>query len=180
MWCNVSESGYISVECTGKRFVVRISSLHTLRWVHDKVQILWLNLLSFIAPSPRKTLPLPFRVFNQPLHVWPFFVCRKQIYDGIAQLHYLIEKSPWLSFLSVIFPEFREWDKQSGCFDQSSAQYRAEAGEGRPLSLSQDNGTYEGAWDFCRKLEGRGSREETAAHAVIRGSSVPDWGRDGL
>lgn len=69
MWCNVSESGYISAESTGKGFVVRITSLPTLRWVHDKVQILWLNLLSVIAPSPKKTLPLPLRVFTQTLHL---------------------------------------------------------------------------------------------------------------
>lgn len=84
-----------------------------------------------------------------------------------------------LSFHFLLFPEFGEWDKQSGCFDQSSAQYRAETGEGRPLSLSQDYGASEGAWDCCRNLEGRGSREETAAYAVIWVPSVPEWGKDG-
>lgn len=50
----------ISVESTDKRFVVRSSSLHTVRWIHTKVQTSCLYLISIITPSPGKTPPLHF------------------------------------------------------------------------------------------------------------------------
>lgn len=168
---------------TNKRFVIRTSSLETLRQIYIKVQTSWLNLISMITPSHQKIPPLHFKhalrlcTSDTPSLIESKFIT--ELPDYIFWNKNSITLVFGLLFYSLLFPEPGEWDKQPGCFDQSSVQYGAETGKGRPPSLSQDYGAPEGAWDFCRDLESRGSREETEAYAVLWGPSVPKWGKDG-
>lgn len=48
------------MESSDKRFVVRTFSLHNLRWMHTKVQISWLYMISVFIPSSQETPPLHF------------------------------------------------------------------------------------------------------------------------
>lgn len=62
----------------------RLRGKHT-----SKFKLHGFNLISVITPSPQKESSTPLQACTQTLYFWPTLLNRKQIYNGIAWLHFL-------------------------------------------------------------------------------------------